>query len=108
LQRNYFTDFESAQLTNYFYDALDRLIEKEAPDGKSITLSYALAAASVPEISVITQTDEAGRKTRHHFDAFGDMVKRAKMRTSVADPEATTQYKRDGSAGSERICGRRP
>jgi hypothetical protein len=33
-------------LTNYAYDALDRLIEKEAPDGRSIALDYALGAVA--------------------------------------------------------------
>lgn len=91
----YFEDAETAQWTSYFYDALDRLIEKETPDGQSVTFSYALGGSSVPEVSVITQTDETGRKVRSHFDAFGDLVKRAKMRTSGSDPEAITQYKRD-------------
>lgn len=91
----YFGTSEAAQWTSYFYDAVDRLIEKEAPDGKSITLGYALGGAATPEVSVITQTDETGRKARYHFDAYGGMVKRAKMRTNSGDPEAITQYKRD-------------
>jgi len=91
----YFTDAESAQWTNYYYDALDRLIDKDMPDGKSITLSYGLGNAATTELSIITQTDEIGQKTRFHYDAYGDMVQRVKMRASAGDPEAITQYKRD-------------
>lgn len=91
----HFGDAESAQWTNYYYDSLDRLIDKDMPDGKSITLSYDLGNAASTELSVITQTDEIGRKTRFHYDAYGDMVQRAKMRVSAGDPEAITQYKRD-------------
>lgn len=91
----YFTDAESAQWTNYYYDALDRLTRISHPDNNSVNLSIGLGMAGTSELSVITQTDEVGRKTRYHFDAYGGLVKRVKMRSQSGDPEAVTQYKRD-------------
>src|SRR5439155_3777444 len=91
----YFDQSETPQWTNYFYDPLDRLTQIAHPDGKTIGLAIGLGAAATAELSVITQTDETGRKTRYHFDAYGGLVKRAKMRTLAGDPEAVTQYKRD-------------
>lgn len=91
----YFTDAESGQWTNYYYDALDRLTRVSHPDNNSVNLSTGLGAAGTSELSIITQTDEVGRKTRYHFDAYGGLVKRVKMRSQSGDPEAVTQYKRD-------------
>jgi RHS repeat-associated protein len=91
----YFDQSEAPQWTSYTYDPLDRLTQITHPDSKTISLSIGLGTAASTELSVITQTDEVGRKTRYHFDAYGKLVKRVKMRTISGDPEAVTQYKRD-------------
>ncbi|WP_119392168.1 RHS repeat-associated core domain-containing protein [Taklimakanibacter lacteus] len=90
-----FSSAETAQWMSYFYDPLDRLKRIAHPDGWEINLANELGAAGTAELSVITQTDEVGYKTRYHFDAYGGLVKRVKMRTNSGDPEAVTQYKRD-------------
>lgn len=90
-----FSGAEPAQWTNYTYDPLDRLTRITHPDGNSISLAIGLGSAATADLSVITQTDETGRKTRYHFDAYGKLTRRVKMRNLSGDPEAVTQYRRD-------------
>ena len=60
--------------TTYFtYDELDRLIETKHPDGKKITKSYGLSdgsGAPTGSVDTITTTDELGRQTVVHQDAW--------------------------------------
>ncbi len=75
---------ETAQPTLFRYDVLDRLIEREHPDGKKVQTSYGLPGVGVDPTAILSVTvrDELTvlgtviRPATLHYDAYGRLVTR--------------------------------
>ena len=69
---------EAAQVSTYRYDADDRVVELDLPDGKTVAVAYGSSACGVPAGAVgcamTTTTDELGHRRFDASDAYGHVV----------------------------------
>ncbi|MDQ0473263.1 RHS repeat-associated core domain-containing protein [Labrys wisconsinensis] len=71
---------ETAQYTSTAYDALDRPVVVTNPDGSAASVAY--GASSLTALSgflTVTTTDELGRRSIVHTDAFGRTVRQTRF-----------------------------
>jgi YD repeat-containing protein len=72
-------DGAAAKLTQYKYDALDRLIEQRHPDNATVALAHNVTGTFLAgEIATVRVTDETARQTLYGIDAYGKVVRREK------------------------------
>jgi RHS repeat-associated protein len=78
-------------LTNYTYDALDRVVLATNPDGTTVSTAYNLPAASADMLETVV-TDETGHVTKVNQNASGSLTKRIRMKGATP---VTTEYQHD-------------
>jgi RHS repeat-associated protein len=64
---------DASYATSFAYDAVDRVTQRKHPDNATIQQAYALGTGTA--IAAVTVTDELGRTSTAHFDAFGRTVR---------------------------------
>jgi RHS repeat-associated protein len=88
---------ETAKLTQYAYDGLDRLIRQTHADGAFVGLTHNPATSHLAgEIATVLVADESNRQTLYGFDADGKVTRREKRGLNGAATPARTTYTRDG------------
>lgn len=91
---------ETAQITQFEYDMLDRLIERTHPDGNKVQMSYGLPGIGVEPTAILSVTvrDELtvlgtlNRPATLHYDAYGRLVTRE---NKLAGASIVTDYQYD-------------
>jgi RHS repeat-associated protein len=85
----YLDGAESAQISQFFYDGFEREYQRTLPDGNVVTTAYALSSSDFTTVAV---TDELGRVTTRHFDAYDRLVKEVRTLNGESVP---TSYNYD-------------
>ncbi|MDQ0473538.1 FG-GAP-like repeat-containing protein [Labrys wisconsinensis] len=71
---------EKAQYTTAAYDALDRPVSATNPDGSASSTTYGYSSLSaLSGFLTVTATDELGRRSIVHTDAFGRTVRQTRF-----------------------------